>query len=72
MIHNLKKVEPLDRQPSYYIQFGQYTHPMGSGRSPWAAGEYNIVTCQALPVLVKKANQMCGSFLLKILCLGTM
>ncbi len=26
-----------------------------------------IVTCQAHPVLVKKANQMCGSFLLKIL-----
>ena len=24
----------------YYIQFGQYTHPMGSGRPPWAAGEY--------------------------------
>ena len=23
----------------YYIQFGQYTHPMGSGRPPWAAGE---------------------------------
>ncbi len=26
-----------------------------------------IVTCQAHPVLVKKANQMCGSFLLKFL-----
>ncbi len=26
-----------------------------------------IVTCQAHPVLVKKANQMCGSFLFKIL-----
>ncbi len=23
----------------YYIQFGQYTHPMGSGWPPWAAGE---------------------------------
>ena len=23
----------------YYIQFGQYTHPMDSGRPPWAAGE---------------------------------
>ena len=23
----------------YYIQFGQYTHPMGSSRPPWAAGE---------------------------------
>ncbi len=24
----------------YCIHFSQYTHPMGSGRSPWAAGEY--------------------------------
>ena len=23
----------------YYIQFGQHTHPMGSGRPPWAAGK---------------------------------
>ncbi len=29
-----------------------------------------IVTCQAHPALVKKWNQMCGSFLLKIFCLG--
>ncbi len=28
----------------YYIQFGQYTQPMGSGRPPWAAGEYLIVS----------------------------
>ncbi len=28
----------------YYIQFGQYTHPMGSGRRPWAAGELSIVS----------------------------
>ena len=28
-------------------------------------GAVHIVTCQAHPVLVKKANQMCGSFLLK-------
>ena len=27
----------------YYIQFSQYTHPMGSGRPPWAAGEYVMV-----------------------------
>ncbi len=27
--------------------------------------QIHIVTCQAHPVLVKKANQMCGSFLLK-------
>ena len=27
----------------YYIQFGQYTHPMGSGRPPWAAGEFIIL-----------------------------
>ncbi len=26
----------------YYIHFGQYTHPMGSGRPPWAAGESYI------------------------------
>ena len=26
----------------YCIQFCQYTHPMGSGRPPWAAGEYTI------------------------------
>ena len=26
----------------YYINFGQYTHPMGSDRPPWAAGEYYI------------------------------
>ena len=26
-----------------YIQYGQYTHPMGSGRPPWAAGEQEIV-----------------------------
>ncbi len=24
----------------YYIQFGQYPHPIGSSRPPWAAGEY--------------------------------
>ncbi len=30
-----------------------------------------IVTCQAHPVLVKKANQVCGSFLFKKLCLGS-
>ena len=29
-----------------------------------------IVTCQAHPVLVKKANHVCGSFLFKIFCLG--
>ena len=23
----------------YYIPFGQYAHPIGSGRPPWAAGE---------------------------------
>ncbi len=33
-------------------------------------GLYDIVTCQAHPVLVKKANQMCGSFLFKIFYLG--
>ncbi len=27
----------------YYIQLGQYTHPMGSSRPPWAAGEYVIL-----------------------------
>ncbi len=27
----------------YYIQFGQYTHPMGSVRPPWAAGEFLMV-----------------------------
>ena len=27
----------------YYIQFGQYTHSMDSGRPPWAAGEFNIL-----------------------------
>ncbi len=26
----------------YYILFSQYTYPMGSGRPPWAAGEYSI------------------------------
>ncbi len=26
----------------HYIQFDQYTHPMGSGRPPWAAGELRI------------------------------
>ncbi len=31
----------------------------------------NIVTCQAHPVLVKKANQMCGSFLFKIFGIGS-
>ncbi len=25
----------------YYIQFSQYTHPVGSGRPPWTAGELN-------------------------------
>ncbi len=28
---------------AYYMQFGQYTNLMGSGRPPWAAGECNIV-----------------------------
>ncbi len=28
------------------------------------------MTCQAHPVLVKKANQICGSFLLKLFHLG--
>ena len=27
----------------YYILFGQYTHPIGSVRPPWAAGEYQIL-----------------------------
>ncbi len=27
---------------TYYVQFGQYTHLMGSGRPPWAAGELTI------------------------------
>ena len=31
----------------------------------------NIVTCQAHPVLVKKANQMCGLFLFNFFCLGS-
>ncbi len=31
----------------------------------------SIVTCQAQPVLVKKANQMCGSFLLGLVHLWT-
>ncbi len=30
-------------------------------------GDLYIVPCQAHPVLVKKANQMCGSFLFKFL-----
>ncbi len=24
----------------YYLHFGQYAHPMGSGRPQWAAGEF--------------------------------
>ncbi len=26
----------------YYIKFSQYTHPMGSGRPPWVAGELTM------------------------------
>ncbi len=47
MFPRLKKVEPFDLRPPYYIHFGQYTHPMGSGRPPWAAGEllYFVLIC---------------------------
>ena len=38
--HSLNKVESLDLVHSYNIHFGQYTQSMGSGRPPWAAGEY--------------------------------
>ncbi len=36
MIFGMERGVPLH---VYYIQFGQYTHPMGSARPPWAAGE---------------------------------
>ncbi len=38
----------------YYIQFGQYTHPMGSGRPPWAS--YEPVSSQCGTGLRAKAS----------------
>ena len=44
VLHSLKKVE----------LFGQYAHPIGSGRHSWAAGEYDIVLgVSNLPVTIK-------------------
>ncbi len=34
-----RSVNPHSTSMGVYIQFGPYTHPMGSGRPPWAAGE---------------------------------
>ncbi len=41
MFHSLKRVEPFDMFDLYYIQVGQYTHPMGRGQPPWAANEFH-------------------------------
>ena len=38
----------------YYIQFGQYPHPIVSSRPPWAAGEYEISRSTAVQYYLHK------------------
>ncbi len=42
-VKNLLKSKTSVDLVEFNIQFGQPTHPMGSGRPPWAAGE-SIIT----------------------------